>query len=589
MANTLTFANRTLTDENIFGGLRFLADLNTGDEFSIGNTASASVEFVTDVQLPLYTKDAVNGKFTWTQDSVARGRYYITEVKKETGRYTVTAYDAMSLLEKNISELSLTFPLTVSAAASAIATYIGCTVSGTITNGTLSVSALDEDMTIRDLLAYVAEASGCSVKIDSSDHLCFMYYADSGITITDLQYKEFGLNVADYTCAAIDKVAILNSVGATKATAGSGSNALYIEANPFLENADSTVAAAIYAKVNGFVYAPLTCEMFEEYGIQIGTIVTFGSTPTLVMHLESSEEGAIASSVGSDSRAEYNKSFETMLAALTEEALGAADDASKVATKYVTAIDQNGIRVHAESSDSINYAKIDANGMDIVKGGESVAMYGNTARVGKEDSQHILVSGSDVGFYDDDMREISISGVSVGSLKTGYIEFAPDDVGNGDCRVSGGYGRASNNDIISLEMNARAEGQNEAYVRVYSSTEGVSRVTVAPELRVSHGGNSYPVINREYICYANSRVDSFANGQITLSLASLGITTGAKPVGILLTYQDGGATPTILRYDYDASSANGVVIKAYDSNGNAVSGDIRYFAVVFQNTWTSAT
>ena len=94
-------------------------------------------------------------------------------------------------------------------------------------------------------------------------------------------------------------------------------------------------------------------------------------------------------------------------------------------------------------------------------------------------------------------------------------------------------------------------------------------------------------VAKSAVCYANSRVDTFSNGEITLSLSALGVTTGAKPVGILMTYQDGGVAPTILRYDYDASSASGVVIKAYNSSGGAVSGAVRYFVVVFQNSWTS--
>lgn len=110
-------------------------------------------------------------------------------------------------------------------------------------------------------------------------------------------------------------------------------------------------------------------------------------------------------------------------------------------------------------------------------------------------------------------------------------------------------------------------------------------LTVAQDGTITVHGAKVPT--RNMMCYANSRVDNFVDGQITLSLASLGITTGAKPVGILLTYQDGGSTPTILRYDYDASSASGVVIKAYNSSGGAVSGNVRYFALVFQNSWTS--
>jgi len=348
MANTLTFANLTLTDANIFGGINYTVDLNAGDEFSIGNTASACVTFTTDTQVPKYSKDSTNGVFVWNIDGTNKGRFYITEVTKNNGMYTVTAYDAMYLTEKNISNLSLTLPITVSACASAIATYIGCTISGTVKNGTLTAASLDEDMTIRELLGRVAEASGCSVKIDGSDHLCFMYYADSGITVTASEYIE--LEVADYTCAAIDNVTIYNMEGEVQASAGSGTNSLFIGQNPFLENATSTNATNIYNAVKDFAYAPLTCSMFEENGLEVGTIATFGTTPTLVMHLESGEGGAVVSSVGSDTRAEYNKDIMTTINETREIAVSAQSQASAAATAAAAATTAAGQAQSAASS-----------------------------------------------------------------------------------------------------------------------------------------------------------------------------------------------------------------------------------------------
>ena len=309
MANSLIFAGQTLTDANLFGGITYIADLNVGDEFSIGNTASASVTFETNMQLPLYTKDNTNGTFTWERDEVTKGRFYITEVTKLSGRYHVTAYDAMYLLEAKVSELSVTPPVTVTALASAVASYRGCTVSGTINNGTISVSSLDKDMSIRELLGYIAEASGCSVKINGSDQLCFVYYADSGISVTASEYVT--LEAADYSCDAIDSVVILDENGEIQAEAGSGTNTLYIGGNPILSGANNDNAQAILNAVKDFVYVPLTCEMFVDHDIEIGTIATFGGIPTLVMHIESSEGGATASSVGSDNRAEYNKGIVT--------------------------------------------------------------------------------------------------------------------------------------------------------------------------------------------------------------------------------------------------------------------------------------
>lgn len=356
MANTLTFANQTLTDADLYGGIDFIADLNTGEEFSIGNTGSASVKFKTYTQLPLYSKDSTNGTFTWTKDSTPRGRYYITEVTKEQSMYTVTAYDAMILSDVKIAALSLAFPLTVSAAASAIATYLGCTVSGTLVNGTLSVSSLDADLTVRQLLGYVAEASGCSIKIDGSDHLKLMYYADSGITVSASAYKS--LEVADYTCAKIDNVTIFNMQGEIQATAGSGYNSLFIGQNPFLESATNTNATNILNKVKDFQYAPVKCEMFEENDVEVGTIATFGTTASLVMHVETSETGAIASSVGHDSRDEYNKSLivvinETEAIAADAKSLATAasnilSDMQAAATAAGTTL--NGIYADAESA-----------------------------------------------------------------------------------------------------------------------------------------------------------------------------------------------------------------------------------------------
>ena len=332
MANTLTFANQTITDANIFGGINFVVDLNIEEEFTIGNTASASVSFDTDIQLPLYTKDSTNGQFIWEQDGVARGRYYITEVTKMAGRYTITAYDAMCLLGANVSALGVVPPATASVLANNIAAYMGCTVSGTIKNGSLSISEFEDDLTIRGLLSYIAEASGCSVKIDNADHLCFMYYADSGITVSASEY--IALEVADYTCAAIDNVTIFNSEGEIQATAGSGSNSLYIGQNPFLEEATNTHATNIYNSVKNFVYAPLTCEMFERNGIEVGTIATFGGVPTLVMHIDSGEGGTTVSSVGSDARAGYNKDIITTVnetRAIAVDAQAAAASASSAA------------------------------------------------------------------------------------------------------------------------------------------------------------------------------------------------------------------------------------------------------------------
>ena len=76
-----------------------------------------------------------------------------------------------------------------------------------------------------------------------------------------------------------------------------------------------------------------------------------------------------------------------------------ASSASKVATNYITHIDNNGIRVHPASTEN-NSVLINANGMEIFKGGtataNSVALYGDTARIGKTADSHVEIAPSSI-------------------------------------------------------------------------------------------------------------------------------------------------------------------------------------------------
>lgn len=80
-------------------------------------------------------------------------------------------------------------------------------------------------------------------------------------------------------------------------------------------------------------------------------------------------------------------------------------EAGQTASKYITAVDQNGIKVHAENGANINYSKIDANGLEVFKGtttanSKSVAKFGSTVRIGKTDEAHIEQTSAGLDFID---------------------------------------------------------------------------------------------------------------------------------------------------------------------------------------------
>lgn len=67
------------------------------------------------------------------------------------------------------------------------------------------------------------------------------------------------------------------------------------------------------------------------------------------------------------------------------------DYAGKTATTYITAVDNNGIKVHAANNPTTNYSLINASGMTVYKGGTDVATFGDTCRIGIASSGHTTV------------------------------------------------------------------------------------------------------------------------------------------------------------------------------------------------------
>lgn len=92
-------------------------------------------------------------------------------------------------------------------------------------------------------------------------------------------------------------------------------------------------------------------------------------------------------------------------------------EARKIAVKYVTDMGDDGIIVHPEN-DTSNYAKINAEGMDIVKNDESIAFYGEFSRVGRDNRSRTITSPKGVSMYTDD----NVLAFSIGSsVNTGSV------------------------------------------------------------------------------------------------------------------------------------------------------------------------
>ena len=104
----------------------------------------------------------------------------------------------------------------------------------------------------------------------------------------------------------------------------------------------------------------------------------------------------------------------------------APEDLAATATNYITHIDNNGIRVHPSSTEN-NSVVINATGMEVFKGGtgsaNSVAFYGDTARIGTPDKWRTEISPSGLTVYG---NYASNQGVELG-----HIGYANANSGSG--------------------------------------------------------------------------------------------------------------------------------------------------------------
>ena len=81
--------------------------------------------------------------------------------------------------------------------------------------------------------------------------------------------------------------------------------------------------------------------------------------------------------------------------------LASMADAAGRANDFITEFGDSGIRVHPLGV-STDYAAIDADGMSVVKGGTSVAHFGEDARLGAEDGTHVEITSDGMAIYDND-------------------------------------------------------------------------------------------------------------------------------------------------------------------------------------------
>ena len=288
--NGITFSEFFNPDKNIQVGAAVSSQIG----MTLLNTDGALDNFQygrCKVYLDVY--DAANS--SWL--TCPMGVYIIDlPTKRKVQLVNATGYDQMQKLDEICdtwwSALNWSGGITLSQLLTSLATQIGVSVSSNtasaIVNG--AVSFTEEpfqciEVTYREVLEYIAEATGTVARFDRNGALDLRWFAAaqiSGNTVTvntdTVGNQCLAISVAEYSVAAVDLLKVKLYTDDIGTTVGTGTNQYTIVNNLFLDGANSSAiiakATPIYNRLHGLgAYSPVSARIIMDWSIEAGDII----------------------------------------------------------------------------------------------------------------------------------------------------------------------------------------------------------------------------------------------------------------------------------------------------------------------------
>ena len=312
--------------QNAIRSLTYTAAVSSTTDLSPGAACANKIEVVLWVEPGDALRITSGTKLTYYREEAGRrtkvGTFWaVKPTKASRNTYKIFAYDAVSKLDGIQStwlrSIQSQFPMTLWSFAQKVAAQCGLTITNTSLprNGSYQVQSFyADDLTGRQLIAWVAQASGTFLRATADGELAFAWYEDrrdivigpgagSGVLLADstgallqdsegyylevssasptaVPYYEGTLSYEDYVCPVIDKVQIrqsTNDVGVIAQPEETGTNALTIEGNLLLttstDEALRPVAESLYTLMLGVTYTPCTVRVPASSGLSAGQIV----------------------------------------------------------------------------------------------------------------------------------------------------------------------------------------------------------------------------------------------------------------------------------------------------------------------------
>lgn len=274
-----------LGDKDLVGGsFTYTESSQAGEDFTVGSVVASHIEFkvlnkaeYAGIEFDGATVIPTVGLLLSADESgeeweyVPLGRFHVDEAVRLRNSIEIKAIDNMIELDKPYSLSQLSYPATLYQIYVNICNVADITV-GTASfpnSGHIVATRPDDDLTLRDVLAYVAALAGRFARCSRTGALELAWYEPSGLELGPM--NRFNFRPKDFT---VQIKGVMATVDDVTYLAGTDDYAIDLTNNPLLQGDYETVIGNIYNAVKDTVFTPYDSRWQGDPAIQAGDMIT---------------------------------------------------------------------------------------------------------------------------------------------------------------------------------------------------------------------------------------------------------------------------------------------------------------------------
>ena len=348
MRNRLSSGSIVINDSKLYGGVTYNIDINPDSDFMYGCITCASIEFTID-NSDGKASELVGKTFDWycqfdaNSFFIKKGSFKVADIKKTKNKATITAYDKVYDLEANADSwlASLTFPITIKDLVSSMATKLNMKIllpEDTFSSFTINQNFITNNVSYRQILSYVGQLTNRYFKYGGSGILQGMRYTESTTVIDNTKY--ISLTMEENAIDPIDRLQIQSTFDDIGYVVGTGTNTYIITENPLVFSASkvtdtATLASNLLDGLKTITYTPMKFTTFQDYGVDVGNILTINGKTCYVMKKTIKASGCEFECVGNKRRETQKTEQHSAITALnnkTNELVRTVDETKSTIT-----------------------------------------------------------------------------------------------------------------------------------------------------------------------------------------------------------------------------------------------------------------